>query len=175
VHGFTEAPATRPVTAVGGDEVPAPSVTAPADNGAVPGDSTAAPAPMPAPVLGGANAPIVALLRELANGKFDRIVGGQNNRPAFDAYYAARGYAPIWITDGKFNDRAAAAIAYLGQVDADGLDPADYPVPNISASVSDPAALAEAEARLSASVVTYAHHASVGRVHWSHVSQLHSL
>jgi L,D-transpeptidase YcbB len=170
VHGFTEAPATQPVTAVGGDEVPARSVTAPADNGAVPADNTAAPAPMPAPVAADANAPIVALVRELANGKFDRIVGGQNNRPAFDAYYAAHGYAPIWITDGKFNERAAAAIAYLGQVDADGLDPADYPVPNTSTFVNDPAALAEAEVRLSTSVVTYAHDASVGRVHWSHVS-----
>ena len=109
-------------------------------------------------------------MRELANGKFDRLVGGKKDRPAFDAYYAAHGYAPIWITDGKFNARAAAAIAYLGQVDADGLDPADYPVPNISASITDPAALAEAEVRLSASVVTYAHHASVGRVHWSRVS-----
>jgi murein L,D-transpeptidase YcbB/YkuD len=170
VHGFTEAPATQPVTATGGDEVPGPSATAPADNGAVPADNTAAPAPMPAPVVADGNTPIAALLRELANGKFDRIVGGKNNRPDFDAYYAAHGYAPIWITDGKFNERAAAAIAYLGQVDADGLDPADYPVPNISTSVSDPAALAEAEMRLSASVVTYAHHASVGRVQWSHVS-----
>ncbi len=170
VHGFTEAPATQPVTAVGGDEVPARSVTAPADNGTVPADNTAAPAPMPAPVVADANAPIAALLRELANGKFDRIVGGQNNRPAFDAYYAAHGYAPIWITDGKFNERASAAIAYLGQVDADGLDPADYPVPKVSASTTDLAALAEAEMRLSASVVTYSHHASVGRVHWSHVS-----
>jgi L,D-transpeptidase YcbB len=169
VRGFTEAPATQPTTASGGDEVPAPSA-APADNGAVPADNTAAPAPMPAPVVADGNAPIAALLRELANGKFDRIVGGKNNRPAFDAYYAAHGYAPIWITGGKFNERAAAAIAYLGLVDADGLDPADYPVPNISTSVSDPAALAEAEMRLSASVVTYAHHASVGRVQWSHVS-----
>jgi L,D-transpeptidase YcbB len=170
VHGFTEAPATQPVTTPGGHEVPAPSANAPADDGAVPADNPVAPAPTPATVVADGNAPITALLRELANGKFDRIVGGKNNRPAFDAYYAAHGYAPIWITDGKFNERAAAAIAYLGQVDADGLDPADYPVPNISTSVSDPAALAEAEVRLSASVVTYAHHASVGRVHWSHVS-----
>ena len=66
---------------------------------------------MPAPVVADGNTPIAALLRELANGKFDRIVGGTNNRPAFDAYYAAHGYAPIWITDGKFNERAAAAIA----------------------------------------------------------------
>ena len=170
VHGFTEAPATQRVTATGGDEVSGPSATAPADNGAVPADNTTAPAPMPAPVVADGNTPIAALLRELANGKFDRIVGGTNNRPAFDAYYAAHGYAPIWITDGKFNERAATAIAYLGQVDADGLDPADYPVPNMSTSVGDPAALAEAEMRLSASVVTYAHHASVGRVQWSNVS-----
>jgi L,D-transpeptidase YcbB len=169
----TEAPATQPAaaaTATGGDEVPAPSPTAPADNAAPATDNAAAPAAAPAPVVADANTPIATQLRELANGKFDRIVGGKKDRPAFDAYYTAHGYAPIWITDGKFNARAAAAIAYLGQVDADGLDPADYPVPNISASVTDPAALADAEMRLSASVVTYAHHASVGRVHWSRVS-----
>jgi L,D-transpeptidase YcbB len=167
---LTETPATQPVTATGGDEVPAVSAPAPADNAAAPTDNAAAPTATPAPVVADANTPIAAQLRELANGKFDRFVGGKKDRPAFDAYYAAHGYAPIWITDGKFNARAAAAIAYLGQVDADGLDPADYPVPNISASVTDPAALAEAEMRLSASVVTYAHHASVGRVHWSRVS-----
>ena len=169
----TEAPATQPAaaaTATGGDEVPAASPTAPADNAAPATDNAAVPTAAPAPVVADANTPIATQLRELANGKFDRIVGGKKDRPAFDAYYAAHGYAPIWITDGKFNARAAAAIAYLGQVDADGLDPADYPVPNISASVTDPAALAEAEMRLSASVATYAHHASVGRVHWSRVS-----
>ena len=62
-----------------------------------------------------------------------------------------------------------AAIGYLGHVDADGLDPADYPVPNF-ASITDPAALANAEIQLTASVLTYAHHAAVGRVHWSRVS-----
>ena len=55
------------------------------------------------------------------------------------------------------------------QVDVDGLDPADYPVPNF-ASLSDPAALAEAEIRLTTSVTTYAHHAQIGRIHWSRVS-----
>jgi L,D-transpeptidase YcbB len=169
----SETPAAQqPVTATGGDEVPAVGAAAPAENAAAPSEN-AAPAEnaaAPAPVVADANTPIATQLRGLANGKFDRIVGGKKDRPAFDAYYAAHGYAPVWITDGQFNDRAKAAIAYLAQVDADGLDPADYPVPNISTSVSDPAALAEAEMRLSASVVTYAHHASVGRVHWSRVS-----
>ena len=84
---------------------------------------------MPAPVVADANALIAAQLRELANGKFDRLIGGKKDQPAFDAYYAAHGYAPVWITDGQFNARAKAAVAYLAQVDANGLDPADYPVP----------------------------------------------
>ena len=33
---------------------------------------------MPAPVVADANAPIAAQLRELANGKFDRLIGGKN-------------------------------------------------------------------------------------------------
>ena len=108
-------------------------------------------------------------MRNLANGKFDRIIGNKKDRASIEAFYAGRNYAPLWITDGSANARSTAAIAYLGQVDADGLDPADYPVPNF-ASLSDPAALAEAEIRLTTSVVTYAHHAQIGRIHWSRVS-----
>jgi L,D-transpeptidase YcbB len=163
----TETPASQSATATGGEAPPA-SAAAPAETAAPPTENAAAPAP--APVVADANAPIAAQLRDLANGKFDRLIGGKKERPAFDAYYAAHGYAPVWITDGKLNARAAAAIAYLGQVDADGLDPADYPVPSVSASTTDPAALAEAEMRLTASVVNYTHHASTGRVHWSRIS-----
>jgi murein L,D-transpeptidase YcbB/YkuD len=108
-------------------------------------------------------------LHELANGKFDRVIGGKKERTTFDAFYSGRNYAPLWVTDGKANARAKAAIAYLGQVDADGLDPADYPTPDF-ASLTDPAAIAEAELKLTMSVITYAHHAQVGRVHWTRVS-----
>jgi murein L,D-transpeptidase YcbB/YkuD len=152
-----EVPAANPQPATGGDEVPTPAAAAPA---------AATPTPS---IVADANAAIADQLRDLANGKFDRILGGKKDRAAFEAFYAGRNYAPLWITDGKPNARAKDAVAYLGQVDADGLDPADYPVPNLS-SLTDPAALAEAEMRLTASVVTYAHHAQVGRVHWSRVS-----
>ena len=114
------------------------------------------------------DAPIAEQLRNLASGKFDRIIG-KKDRASIEAFYAGRNYAPLWITGENANARAAAAIAYLGQVDADGLDPADYPVPNF-ASLSDPIALAEAEIRLTTSVVAYAHHAQIGRIHWSRVS-----
>jgi L,D-transpeptidase YcbB len=60
-------------------------------------------------------------------------------------------------------------VAFLGHVDQDGLDPNDYPVPNFAA-LSEPGALAEAELKLDMTVITYAHHAAIGRVHWSRVS-----
>ena len=115
------------------------------------------------------DAPIAEQLHDLPKGKFDRIIGNTKQTASIDAFYSARNYAPLWVTDGKVNARAKAAIAYLGQVWADGLDPVDYPVPNF-ASLIDPAALAEAEIRLTTSVITYARHAQIGRVHWSRVS-----
>jgi murein L,D-transpeptidase YcbB/YkuD len=115
------------------------------------------------------DAPITEQLHNLSNGKFDRIIGSTKERESIDAFYASRNYAPLWITEGKANARAKAVIAYLGGVAADGLDPTDYPVPNF-ASLTDGAALAEAEISLTASVIAYAHHAQIGRVHWSRVS-----
>jgi murein L,D-transpeptidase YcbB/YkuD len=94
---------------------------------------------------------------------------GDTAKIAFEPFYSARNYAPLWITEGKVNERAQAAMAYLTGVGADGLDPADYPVPDF-ASLTDPAALADAEIKLSVAVTNYAHHAQVGRVHWTRVS-----
>jgi len=116
-----------------------------------------------------ADAPIADQLRNLANGAFDKTIGNKKDRAQIDAFYAGRNYAPLWLSDGAANARATAAVAYLGHVDADGLDPADYPVPNFSAATT-PNDLADAEIKLTTAVITYAHHASIGRVHWSRVS-----
>ena len=115
------------------------------------------------------DAPITEQLHNLANGKFDPIVGSAKERESIGAFYASRNYAPLWITEGKANTRAKAVIAYLGGVAADGLDPTDYPIPKF-ASLTDPTAFAEAEIRLTTAVIAYAHHAQIGRVHWSRVS-----
>ncbi len=115
------------------------------------------------------DAAIAQQLQGLGNGKLDGIIAGKQDRAIIDAFYSGRDYAPLWVTDGKPNARARAAIAYLRGVAADGLDPADYPVPDFTPA-GDPAALADAEMRLTMSVITYAHHASIGRVHWSRVS-----
>src|SRR5579863_5892432 len=141
---------------------PAAAVTTPAASSS----ETAAAPPAPPP---GPDAAIADQLRELATGKFDHMISNKKDRMQIDAFYSGRNYKPLWITDGKANDSAKAAIAYLGHVDADGLFPSDYPVPNF-ASLSTPADLANAELALTASVITYAHHASIGRVAFSRVS-----
>jgi L,D-transpeptidase YcbB len=179
----TSAPTQQPAAArSGGDEVPtsaapaavpvapdtSPSKPAATEGSEAPANAVATPAAPPAAPPAPVD-PIVEQLRELADGKFDRLVGDKEKRAALDAFYSKRSYAPIWITEGKVNDRALAAIDYLGRVDADGLNPADYVVPDVS-SMTDPASLAEGELKLSAAVVAYAHHAQVGRVHWTRVS-----
>jgi murein L,D-transpeptidase YcbB/YkuD len=154
---------TTPAAAAAPAATPEPATTASAPAAPAP---SAAPA---APALSTADAAVVDQLRNLSSGKYDRIVGNKKDRTIVDAFYSGRDYAPLWITDGKVNERGKAVIAYLGHVDQDGLDPADYPVPNFSA-LSDPGDLAEAELKLDMTIITYAHHASIGRVHWSRVS-----
>jgi murein L,D-transpeptidase YcbB/YkuD len=156
-----------------GSVAPAPAADgAPAQTGAAAAEPAGAPAPAanaaPASTLPAADQAVADQLRSLSSGKFDRLLGGKSERSAVEAFYSGRSYAPLWITDGHANERAKAAIDYLGHVDADGLDPADYPVADFKSS--DPANLAEAELRLTASVILYAHHASIGRVAWSRVS-----
>jgi len=165
----TSSPKAQSTASTGGDEIPATGATdtaPPASPAASSTESTPAAAPN---AVSEADAAVTTQLHEIANGKFDRILGGKKERAAFETFYSNRNFAPLWITDGQVNARGKAAMAYLGQVDADGLDPADYPVPSF-ASLTDPAALAEAELKLTISLVTYAHHAQVGRVHWTRVS-----
>jgi L,D-transpeptidase YcbB len=150
---------------------PAAQQTGSATPAAAPAAATptpAASAPVAAPVLT-IDEQIAEQLGQLSSGKFDRLLGGKGPRESIAAFYSGRSYAPIWITDGKVNSRAKAAVDYLAHVGADGLDPADYPVPDFK-SLTDPQALAEAELRLTISVLSYARHASIGRVAWSRVN-----
>ena len=162
----TAAPPIAPTPAA--EAKPAAAEPAAATVGA-PAASNPQTAAAPAAASPNPDAAIADQLRELANGKFDRVIGSKKDRTQIDAFYSGRNYAPIWIADGKANARAAAAIAYLGHVDADGLDPSDYPLPNFNA-LATPIDLANAEIALTISVISYAHHASIGRVHWSRVS-----
>ena len=137
-----------------------------------------APAPAPAPVAAApaAATPAVAdsavsdKLRETITGKsFDRVLGRKADRAGVEAFYSARGFKPLWVANGAAADRAKSAISYLAKADAVGLEPSDYPTPDFnSASTVD--ALADAELKLTASALTFARHAQIGRVHFTRVS-----
>jgi murein L,D-transpeptidase YcbB/YkuD len=116
-----------------------------------------------------ADATVAEKLRDLASGKFDRVIGGKKERAGVEAFYSGRNYAPLWITQGALNERGKAAVAYLARVDADGLDPADYQTPDLRAG-AEADALAEAELKLSQAVLSFARHAMAGRVHYSRIS-----
>lgn len=122
-----------------------------------------------ASTLSGADSAVAEKIREqFAAGKFDRILGSKKERAPVESFYAARDFAPLWIADGAMNERAKGAAAFLAAVDADGLDPADYPMPSFKAG--EPDALAEAEIKLTDAVLTFARHAQTGRVHYSRIS-----
>ena len=118
-----------------------------------------------------ADAAIVEKLRDqLAAGKFDRMLGGKKERATVEAFYSNRDFAPLWIADGAMSERAKTAAAYLAGVGADGLDPSEYPTPQIKSGM-EPEALAEAEIKFTDAVLTFARHAMGGRVHYSRVSE----
>ncbi len=99
----------------------------------------------------------------ITSGQFDKRIDRVLEREALAAFYAARNYAPLWIADGKLDARAKSVIAQLGNAAADGLDPADYPVPAFGAATG-PEALADADITLSYSALIYARHLATGRV-----------
>ncbi len=156
--------ATAPAT-------PAPVATPPASTPA-PAAVTTAPATEPAkaaPAVAAADQPVAEKLRDLIAAKGARYFDRKNERAAVEAFYKDRDYAPLWSADGKLTPAANGVVARLKDAAAEGLDPSDYPIPAFSAS-SGPDALADAELRLTESMLDYARHAQSGRMHFSRVS-----
>jgi L,D-transpeptidase YcbB len=99
----------------------------------------------------------------VASKQLDRSIERAPDRQAIESYYAARGYAPLWIHDGRLTGRAKAAIARLKSAADEGLDAADYPVPEFGA-FTGAEALAQGDIKLTDSVLTFARHMAVGRI-----------
>jgi L,D-transpeptidase YcbB len=157
---------------------PAEVVTAPA---AKPGDTaTTTPAatvtaPAAEPVKAASNVapadqPVADKLRDMFGGKSLRYFDRKNERAAVEKFYAAREYAPQWTQAGQLTDTAKGVIARLKDAAAEGLNPADYPLPDFAAAATSPDQLADAELKLTDSMLDYARQAQSGRMHWSQVS-----
>ncbi|KIZ40938.1 MULTISPECIES: L,D-transpeptidase family protein [Rhodopseudomonas] len=142
------APAAEPAASA-----PAASASAPAD--AAPKLATVAP-----------TNPVADQLREMLTEKSSHYFDRKAERVAVEKFYAARDYAPLWSQAGAPSAIAKSVTARLTDAAAEGLNPADYPVPDFAAATS-PQTLAEAELKMTASMLDYARHAENGRMHWS--------
>jgi murein L,D-transpeptidase YcbB/YkuD len=101
-------------------------------------------APLPAQEAGD---PVALSVKERADGKLKSV-------------YAARGFWPLWVRDGALTPAADRLISYLDTADLDGLDPGDYDPRELReivdrARAGEPAALADAELRLSQALARY--------------------
>jgi murein L,D-transpeptidase YcbB/YkuD len=133
----------------------------------------AAPAPAAEPVkvstVPAADQPVADKLRDQLAGKALRYFDRKGERQAVEKFYSARDYAPLWTAAGSLNASAMGVIARLKDASSEGLNVSDYPVPDFSAATS-PEALADAELKLTSSMLDYARHAQSGRMHYSQVS-----
>lgn len=167
------APTAEPVPATTAAPSPAPAEPAAPSTATAPAAAPAAPtaaAPAAEPAKTAEIDPAFAdKLRDLISAKTaSRYFARPAERAAAETFYNERNYAPVWTDGQKQSARGAAAVSYLQNVDADGLEPADYPAPNFKTGDID--ALAEAELRLTGELLEYARHASSGRVHYSRIS-----
>ncbi|MEZ5785051.1 MAG: L,D-transpeptidase family protein [Xanthobacteraceae bacterium] len=148
-----------------------PAVTAPPSATTTPAATTPAATPPAAPMPPQlALSPFGEKLRDLMAGDEAKRMLSSDDLSSLSNFYAAHNFEPLWTDKGVMTDRAKAALAQLKSADDDGLDPADYRVPALEANASEDA-LASFELKLTNAVVDYAHHAAVGRVHWSRVAR----
>jgi len=116
-----------------------------------------------------AERPVAEKIRDFFSATSDRIFTNKKERAAAEAFYQSRNYAPLWLDNGIENARARSAIARLKNADADGLELSDYKIPTFAGLA--PEALAEADLKLTQTVLTYARHVQAGRFPYTRVSR----
>lgn len=162
--------AAAPVAAPATTATVPPAATAPAATAAAPAAEPPKAEPAKAaPAVAAADQPVADKLRDLIATKGARYFDRKNERTAVENFYKDRNYAPLWSEAGAATARAKSVIVRLKDANSEGLNAADYPTPDFAAAAT-PEAQAEAELRLTESMLDYARHAQSGRMHYSRVS-----
>ncbi|MBX9710992.1 MAG: L,D-transpeptidase family protein, partial [Xanthobacteraceae bacterium] len=146
----------------------APKSDAPAANTAATPATAAAPAADTAPAVVQLT-PFGEKLRDLISTKSAKYFDRKIERAAVEAFYKDRNYTALWTDGAAATATAKSAVSRLKDADADGLNVKDYPIPDFAAAAT-PDAQAEAELKLTESVLDYARHLQSGRMHWSQVT-----
>jgi murein L,D-transpeptidase YcbB/YkuD len=157
------------VTAPAAATPPAATAVAPPAPAAEPPKDVAKDIAKPATTVASSDLPVAEKLRDMFGAKAPRYFDRKGERAAVEKFYTARDFAPIWTQGGATTPAAKGVIARLKDAASDGLDAADYLVPDFTAA-NTPDALAEAELKLTASMLDYARQAQSGRMHWSQVT-----
>ena len=116
-----------------------------------------------------ADQPVADKLKDLLGSKSARYFDRKAERTTIEKFYTAHDFAPLWTQGGALTATGKGVVARLKDAASDGLNAADYPVPDFAAA-NNPDALAEADLKLTASILDYARQAQSGRMHWSQVS-----
>src|SRR5215472_10507783 len=125
--------------------------------------------PDPLASLDPADRVVAEKIRDLLAAKSGAIFASKSERMAVESFYQSRTLAPLWLDRGVENARAKAVIARLKEADADGLDVSDYRTPDFAGLGPD--ALAEADLKLTQTVLTFVRHLQAGRFPYKRVSQ----
>ena len=163
------APAAEPSKAEPAKNDSAATTTAPPPAAAIPATEPAKEPVKAASNVPPADQPVADKLREMLGAKSLRYLDRKAERTAVEKFYNAREFAPVWTQAGVVTDAGKGVIARLKDAASEGLNAADYPVPDFAAATT-PDQLAEAELKLTASMMDYARQAQSGRMHWSQVS-----
>src|ERR1700709_119597 len=157
---------------------PAETATAPAEAtpAQAPPATAATPAVEPAkePVKAASNVapadqPVADKLKDMLGAKSSKYFDRKGERAAVEKFYTTRDYAPVWTQGGALTASAKGVMARLKDAASDGLNAGEYPAPDFAAATSADS-LADAELKLTASMLDYARQAQSGRMHWSQVS-----
>ena len=125
--------------------------------------------PDPLVSLDPADRAVAEKIRDLLAAKPDSFFGSKKEHEAIEAFYQSRNLMPLWLDKGVQNARAAAVIARMKNAEADGLDASKYKTPDFAGL--EPETLAEAELKLTHTVLTYARHVQAGRFPYIRVSR----
>jgi len=167
-------PAETTTAAPAGPSTPAEApksdtaASTPADPAPVTATAPAA-EPVKVSIVPAADQPVADKLRDQLAAKNLRYFDRKGERQAVEKFYSARDYAPLWTAAGSLTATAKGVIARVKDAASEGLNAGDYPVPDFAAATT-PEALADAELKLTSSMLDYARQAQSGRMHWSQVS-----
>ena len=111
-----------------------PTIAAPAvSTEAAPAEPEAAPVvQLPAGDLG-----LAQKLQELIGTRLADFIERKPEQAAVEAFYRERGFQPLWTSNGAATARATEVSGFLKNVASEGLNPSDYPTPDLAAKSTD--------------------------------------